>query len=264
MIGAILLNRKILDLGGLPEFTYTGDFVSVDDGSESGFWKLAFTSSGLLTLTKKIKLATIQAQAAGGGGGAANEFYDGTDGKDGTIESLVDVELVVGQYQITLGEAGARGYNSAGYKGGDTSFGDVLIVAGGAGGSRAGGSRNQTHTSIYEDYGKGGLGGTPSQYTGSASYKWVFTASGICYMYNQPSSINGQNMGSLSSGQTVYLASSTVYSATDGSSDKFYKTESGYYVATTRGSIKNTLISDTRKWYGVAGNSGVVLLSGKA
>ena len=251
-------------MGGMPEFEYTGNYTLVDDGSESGFWTYAFTSSGILTLMKKIAKAAIKIQGAGGGSGASNGSTNGSDGQDGEIQSLSDIKLPKDEYSIVIGAAGARGYSSAGYKGGDTSFDDLLTAVGGTGGPLGGNAYNKTHTSIYEEYGKGAIGGTIYQYSGSATYKYVFTASSLAYMYNQPSSINGQNMGSVAAGGTVYLASNTVYSSTDGSSDRWYKTESGYYISVAKGSVSYKAISDTRRWYGVAGNSGIVLLSGKA
>lgn len=249
--------------GGFPDYSYSGASTVVDTGAESGTWKIALTSAGTLTFTKSVK-ATIQLQGGGGGSGASNGITVGSDGQDGSIQTLENKSLAAGDYAITIGTAGARGYSSAGSAGGATIFGDLLTASGGAGGARAGGNRNQTHTSIYGDYGKGGLGGTTSQYSGSATYKWVFTASKQCYMYNKPSSIDGWNEGSLSAGQTVYLASNATYASTDGSGDSWYKTESGLYVPTSNGSAKNTLVSDTRTWYGVAGTAGVVILSGKA
>ena len=234
----------------------------MDDGSESGIWKYAFTGNGTLTINEKIRLATIEMQGGGASGGASNGGTAGSDGSDGAIITLSQA-LFPGTYALTIGTAGQTPYNRAGYPGGNTIFGEIATANGGAAGAYAGGNRNQTHTSIYENRGKGGIGGSTSQYSGSATYKYVFTASKQCYMYNQPSSINGQNMGSLSAGSTVYLASNTQYSSTDGSSGTWYKTESGYYVGASNGSVKYTLISDNRSWYGGAGNPGVILLSGK-
>lgn len=248
--------------GGLPEFTYSGSYTQVDDGSQSGVWKYAFTGNGILTLEKKIRLATIELQGGGGSGGASNGVYPGSDGQDGTISSISQA-LLPGTYNLVIGSGGGTPYNRSGYAGTATSFGDILSAPGGAGGTYAGNNRNQTHTSIYGDYGKGALGGTTSQYSGSVTSKWVFTASSTAYMYSAPSSVTGQNMGSVAAGSTVYLSSGTTYAATDGSSDRYYKTESGYYINTSKGSASYKTISDTRSWYGNPGKAGVILLSGK-
>ena len=261
-MGVIVL-RRMIALGGFPDYSYTGASTVIDTGATSGEWKIALTGGGILTLNKKISKATIQAQGGGGGGGASNSSRSGNDGADGAITEIIRA-LDAGTYEISIGAAGSRGYNGSGYAGGATKFSDLLTATGGSGGAYGGGSRDQAHNSIYSSYGKGGLGGTTSQYSGSATYKYVFTASKQCYMYNKPSSIDGWNEGTLTAGQTVYLASNTQYDSTDGSGGKWYKTESGLYVGTSNGSVKYTLISDSRKWYGVAGNSGVIILSGKA
>jgi hypothetical protein len=261
---SVIVLRRMIALGGFPDFSYSGAHTIVDTGAESGEWKIALTGSGKLMINKNIGKANIQAQGGGGGGGASNGATSGSDGQDGAIMSLDNQSLEAGTYVISIGAAGSRGYNSAGYTGGATKFGDILTANGGAGGARAGGNRNQAHTSIYSSYGKGGLGGTTGQYSGSATYKYVYTASKLTYLYDRPSSINGQNAGTLYAGNTVYLASNTQYSSTDGSSDKWYKTESGAYAPVSNGSVQYKLISDTRSWYGVAGTAGVILLSGKA
>lgn len=259
----IINNFPLLILGGgLPEFTYSGSYTQVDDGTTTGMWKYAFTGNGILTLEKKIRLATIELQGGGGSGGASNGSYTGSDGKDGTISS-VSQALLPGDYSLVIGSGGGTPYNRSGYAGTATSFGEILSAPGGAGGEYAGNNRNQTHTSIYNNRGKGGLGGTTGQYSGSATYKYVFTATQMTYMFNQPSSINGWNEGTLQAGQTVYLSSNTQYPANDGSSDKWYQTESGLYVAVGNGTVQYKLISDNRSWYGNAGTAGVILLSGK-
>lgn len=262
MASAILLNRKLLD--GLPKFEYDGNYVLVDDGSESGVWTYAFTSSGTFTLLKKIRKATLKIQGGGGGGGAGSSSANGGDGSDGAIETLSEIKMAKGDYSISIGIAGARGRNSNGYKGGDTSFSDLATAAGGTGGGRANGAYNKTHTSIYGNLGKGGLGGTTTQHEGSAIYKYVYTANKTAYMYNKPSSIEGQNMGTLRAGETVYLKNLTVYTNPQTTKETFYMTESGYYIPVANGTAQYTAISDSRIWYGADGNPGVVLLSGKA
>lgn len=261
-MGVIVL-RRMIALGGFPDFSYSGAHTIVDTGAESGTWKIALTGSGKLTINKNIGKATIQAQGGGGGGGASNGATSGSDGKDGAVVTDT-IALATGVYDIAIGSAGSRGYDSAGYVGGITKFANLLTASGGAGGAMAGGNRNQAHTSIYNNYGKGGLGGTTGQYSGSATYKWVFTASRTTYMFNQPSSINGWNEGTLQAGQTVYLTSNTQHAANDGSSDRWYQTESGLYVSVDNGSVQYKLVSDSRSWYGNYGNAGVILLSGKA
>lgn len=248
---------------GFPDFTYSGAHTIVDTGETSGQWQIALTGTGVLTLNAKAKM-TIKAQGGGGAGGASNGSQSGSDGADGSIVELESQSLDAGTYSISIGARGSIDYDSSGFSGGATKFGDLLTANGGRGGAYAGGNRNQTHTSIYGNYGKGGLGGSTGQYSGDTTYKWVFKATSQCYMYTEPSSITGWNEGSLSAGQTVYLSSNTTYASTDGSGGSWYKTESGLYVNSSKGSASYTKISDTRSWYGNYGYAGVILLSGKA
>ena len=117
-MGGIVL-RRMIALGGFPDFSYSGAHTIVDTGAESGEWKIALTGSGKLTINKKIGKATIQAQGGGGGGGASNGATSGSDGKDGAVVTDTFV-LDPGVYEISIGSAGSRGYDGSGYVGGIT------------------------------------------------------------------------------------------------------------------------------------------------
>lgn len=264
MTSAILLNRKKL-IGGMPEFTYSGDYELVDDGSESGYWQYAFTSSGIFLLKKNIFKATIQIQGAGGGGGASDGVTDGNDGHDGQIVSLIQ-KLAADEYVLTIGVGGERGYDSAGRKGGDTAFGDLITAIGGDGGEYAG-DINQEHGSIYVDYGKGGLGGTTTQHDGAliTLYYTTINTSGYAYIRKGPNEYSGSN-GVVYSGEVFYLEDNTKHPDTNPSqSTTWYKLADGRgYIPTDRCRPLSTEISDTRAWYGLSGNGGIILLSGEA
>ena len=53
---------------GIPNFTYTGTYETVDDGD--GNWRIKFLTSGIFTLLKPKQLL-IDVFCVGGGGGAA-------------------------------------------------------------------------------------------------------------------------------------------------------------------------------------------------
>lgn len=266
-MGTALLHNRVLRLeSGFPDYSFSGASAVVDTGAESGTWKIALTGSGTLTLNAKSKV-TIQAQGGGGGGGASNGSTVGNDGYDGSIQTLENKMLDAGDYAITIGAAGARGNSSAGYAGGNTVFADLLTANGGAGGARAGGNRSQTHSSIYGSYGKGGLGGANSDYTGSLTYTYStsLNLSGYTYIRTTPNHYGATN-GTISSGTTIYLTSSQRYPCERGDSGCYF-----YKLADGRGYIDagdcrsvSTSSSDTRRWYGTAGTAGVILLSGKA
>lgn len=257
--------------GGFPDITTSMSYTIIDNGETSKFWKIAFPStSGNFTLNKPLRKVTVSLQGGGGGGGASNGSTVGSDGSDGTINTFT-INLAEGNYSLGCGAGGARGYNSAGSNGGSTAIilpdGSSYSAAGGAGGARAGGNRNQTHTSIYTPYGAGGLGGTTSQYTTSTSgsnYKYVYTLTSYAYKYNKPSSIDGWNMGTVYAGESIYLKDLTVYSNSQNSRETFYMTEDGCYIATGKGTAEYKATSTTTNYYyyGVAGNAGVIVLSG--
>lgn len=159
---AILHNRVIKKGGGMPEYTFDGTHTVIDDGSESGTWQIALTSTGTLTLTKAAKGITVKAQGGGGSGGAYSS-RNGSDGKDGEIVSY-EGELAVGTYAVTIGAGGRERYDTSGSKGGTTTFGELLTAAGGAGGAYNGGAKLE-HASIYSTYGMGAIGGTKSHHS---------------------------------------------------------------------------------------------------
>lgn len=251
---------------GLPNYSYTGASVVVDTGEKSGEWIIAFTSTGILTLNEQIDQATIKIQGGGGGSGASDGNANGSDGTDGSIQTLENQSLAVGLYDIAIGAEGERGYDSAGYAGGNTDFADLLTAKGGDGGEYAGGISLE-HYSIYSNYGKGGLGGAIDQHYGELEtlyYTTLNLSSGYTYIKEEPNKYSGNN-GTIKINEVFYLADNTKYLDTDSSvSTTWYKLADGRgYVGTNVCKALTTETNDTRAWYGVAGYSGVVLLSGK-
>lgn len=244
-----------------PDFSYTGEYTILDDGSESGVKQVAFLTSGTLTTMDDARV-TVQAQGAGGGGGAGNSSTSGSDGADGTVVSK-DFSLPAGEYTIDIGAAGTKGNQSAGGDGGDTTFDDLLFASGGAGGARNG-AKTLEHAGLYSSYGQGGVGGTKSMYTGSysaASYCIKLNAATIYTTPDTNGTVYMRNNNSLwQLGTTTYPSTIT---GTDGNS--FYRLMDSRYVLTSQcGTPYLQAASDTRKWYGTDGYPGIVILSGKA
>ena len=261
----VIVARRIIMLGGFPDFTFSGAHTIVDTGVDSGTWKIALTGSGTLTLNKKTK-AIIQGQGGGGGGGASDGSTAGSDGTDGSIINLAEQQLEAGSYEIIIGAGGARGYDSAGADGGNTSFGNMLTAQGGASGGYAGGA-SQEHSSIYSSYGQGGLGGAIDQHDGELKTEYYYTinTSGYTYIRVSPNGHSGSN-GTVKVGEYVLLTDNTKIPDERGTDENvyWYKLADGRgYVEVSRGTI-HPETSDTRAWYGVAGNAGVIILSGKA
>lgn len=264
MATALIHNRVLR--GGFPVFTFSGSSTVVDDGTTSGTWKIALTSSGTMTIGKKIRKATIQGQGGGGGGGAARNGTVGSDGSDGSITTLTDTALESGNYAVDIGAAGARGNQSAGYAGGATTFGAILHADGGAGGARGGGSRNQEHKSVYGNCGKGGLGGSTSDYTGSYSQTTTTTLKigGYTYIRTEPK-WNASTNGTISSGTTITLVDNYQYPDTGGKGNTWYRLKDGRgYIDAADCETPTVTTSDTRRWYGIAGNAGAIIISGRA
>lgn len=261
---AILHNRVIRKGGGMPEYAFDGTHTLIDDGSTSGIWQIALTSTGTLTIGKDAKNVTIQAQGGGGSGGASNGTTKGSDGYDGSIESY-EGNLAAGTYSVTIGAGGTRPTNAKGNSGGTTSLGNVLIANGGAGGARAGGA-TLTHSGLYETYGQGGAGGTTSQYsTSTTAIQWYVTANKATYRYASPDTSSSKLL-SISSGANMYVGwastAPTTITGTDG--NQWWKQSDGYLLAADFGSPVKTGGTTTKTYYGNAGNPGIVILSGKA
>lgn len=243
-----------------PVYTYTGEHAFVMD--EDGNWDLRLTSSGTLTLANRIT-AVIQGQGAGGAGGAGYASGSGSDGADGSIESL-EVTLEPGEYVISIGAAGAKSNNAAGGAGGGTSFGDLLTAAGGAGGAYKGGE-NVEHSGLYDTYGHGGEGGTPSQYsTSTTGIQWYVVSNKATYRYAS-TDITSEKVMSMSAGVNMYVGwgatAPTTITGTDG--NQWWKQENGYLLASDFGSPVKTGGDTTYTYYGNAGNPGIVIISNK-
>lgn len=136
------------------DFTYTGAKVWVDDGDEN--WRLKFTSSGTLTLKKKI-IIDVWLLGGGAGGGNANGYASGGGGGGARTAQVNTATLQKGTYVVTIGAGG--GTQAAG---GITSFvgagynwavlGGTAITAGSEIKGTSGGSGGGT--------GDGGYGGS--------------------------------------------------------------------------------------------------------
>ena len=239
----------------LPSFSYTGNYSVINSGNSVSPWKAIFTSSGTLTMNESA-ITIIQAQGGGGAGGAGYASGRGSDGADGSIESL-EMTLEPGDYVISIGAAGSKRSDAAGSAGGDTSFGDLLIANGGAGGAYKGGG-NVEHSGLYESYGYGGEGGTTSQYTGSTTSRYYISGTYAIYAAADP---NSEIIGYMTSG-TKYYVSETTKNGTDGKS--WWVLDAGGYVPwTSTSSAGSETVSDNRSWYGNDGNSGIIILQGK-
>jgi hypothetical protein len=99
---------------------------------------IIITSSGTYTPTSGTTEFLVEGCAGGGGGagavGAPSSASVGGGGGAGGCGSTW-VTTPAGSYSVTIGAAGAGGAGANGANGGDTTFGSVLLLQGGAGGS---------------------------------------------------------------------------------------------------------------------------------
>lgn len=265
MAGGVIVARRMGGAkGAFPDFIYSGACTIVDTGVTSKRWVLALTGSGKFTLNKKTN-AIIQIQGGGGGSGAGNAETTGSDGADGESKSLTTT-LEAGEYLVEIGAGGDRGVDAAGTAGGMTAFAEMLTANGGAGGEHMGGNAEQAHTSIYTPLGTGGIGGGLEQFIGQLRTVYLarMAYSGYTYIKAEPKKY-ATNVGRAQTDDVFELEDFTLFTDTS-DSDKtvFVK------LANDRGYIERekfslyTEVHDERKWVGIAGNPGVILISGRA
>lgn len=162
---AIITRRGIKSTRGtMPEFTYSGAYIFIDDGKVDGVqnWRIKFLSSGTLIFTKVVK--NIDVFLVGGGGGTRPYSGGGGSGRTYT-QKMLPVERGV-EYEIVVGGGGTAAESYGGLSGGtggtttafgcsaDGGFGGVQNTnsndgVGGIGGSGGGGYNG----------GKGGIDG---------------------------------------------------------------------------------------------------------
>ncbi len=150
--------------GGLPEFTYTGDYTFIDEGDKN--WRIRFLTSGTLTFTKAPKNIDLFLVDGGSGGGKKNYKFNSSinlnqgGGGAGYTRTIEDISLNANSpYEIVIGAGGAisgnGGLTSAlGYLTGQQSTAGGNT--GGNGGSGGGAARNVTSSSGVT---KGGVDG---------------------------------------------------------------------------------------------------------
>lgn len=146
----------------IPEFTYTGDFETVNDSDEpitvpQGNWKIRFLTSGTLTFTNLngaengIDVFLVGGGASGGGRGGGGGGYTKT-------QKSVSVKVGI-EYPIIVGAGGV----------GPTTSNKVPPNAGGAT-SAFGLTANGGDTSTTGDYPSSGGSGGGSGKVGGAGY----------------------------------------------------------------------------------------------
>lgn len=141
----------------------------------------AYTTPGTYSFTVPSGVSVLQISGRGGGGcgGQGHHWYDASDtlrqwtggkGGNGGSANKRRIAVVSGNtYDVTIGKGGIRTYPGVG-DGGDTAFGDLLVITGGKGGAHAkyangsngnNGSPSDSYVE-YQTYGVGGAGGFSS------------------------------------------------------------------------------------------------------
>ena len=174
--------NTVLDRGFTEkDFTYTGSKVWVDD--QNGNWRLKFTSSGTLTLKKKI-IVDAWLLGGGAGGGSTGNSIAAAGGGGGRTGQWNAIELAANvAYSIAVGAGGSPSAN-----GGATGLaGGAYNIAvgggstpnpryiGGAGGSGGGGGAGGTGGSNGGN-GTGGMDGAGGVGQGSTTCEFGNTS----------------------------------------------------------------------------------------
>ena len=170
--------------GGVPKFTYTGQYIFIDDGS--GNWRIKFLTSGVLTWLKDTMIDVFLV-GAGGGSKSDSPSAGGGGGYTKTVKSISIAKNV--QYTIEIGVGGesVNGGNTSAF--GDTAEGGKVggngRGAGGNGGSGGGGynaaggidGANGNSNSLYR--GGTGQGTTTREFGESTGDLYASGGSGV-------------------------------------------------------------------------------------
>lgn len=149
------------------EYTGTGATLAYNRSGQARnpLFFTFYTSNGSWVTPTSIAGATVQAWGAGGGSGGNTSTSDGSvNGGGGGAYASSNLTTLTGSYAITVGGGGAGTItqNASGATGGDSSFGTLVVAAGGTGGSgnTTAGAGGTTAASTGTVKFAGGTGGT--------------------------------------------------------------------------------------------------------
>ena len=210
----IIINRQKITKIILPEYSYTGDNLLVDDGN--GNWRLKFLTSGTLVFNK-IPSNLIDVFLVGGGGGNGNSVNIAdwcAAGGGGYTKTTKNITVQTGvEYEIIVGAGGTRPTVSNTQTRGGTSTAFGISAEGGySGKAREGGNGGSggagTNSTVPGANGgngeagtiwggKGGIGqGTTTREFGDENAQ-VYSTGGY---YDPQNGINNYGNGILNSG----------------------------------------------------------------
>lgn len=133
--------------GGVPKFTYTGQYSFIDDGS--GNWRIKFLTSGVFTPKKNMAIDAFLVGGGGGSQGGPSSTARTAGAGGGYTATHKAINLIAGTaYNIVVGAGGvgnnAGGQTSAfgnsvdgGSPGGEADSGTAYGGSGGSGGGKA-------------------------------------------------------------------------------------------------------------------------------
>jgi len=128
-----LIRKSLMVTGGdylftSTDFTYTGSYTWIDEGSVNGksFYRIKFLTSGTFTPKKNIRIDLFLV-GGGGGGGYGYNTYPGGGGGGGYASTIHSIVLLANQaYSIAIGAGGVAGTGNsspASSAGSSTAFG---------------------------------------------------------------------------------------------------------------------------------------------
>lgn len=139
--------KQIVDV--LVDFTYTGDYIYLNDGSDN--WRIKFLTSGVFIPNEDINMDVFLVGGGGGGGRGQSGYGKGGGGGGGGYVTNANITVKAGKsYNVVIGEGGvsredgtastAFGFTAKGGKGSFYSEGGTGGSGGGGGGTGSGAS----------------------------------------------------------------------------------------------------------------------------
>lgn len=148
--------------GGVPQFTYTGQYESIDDGG--GNWRIKFLTSGVF---KPLKNMTIDAFLVGGGAAGKGETWNAYGGSGGFTTTVKNIVLTKNtEYNIVIGDGGS---GNGGAGGASTGFTGTAAGANATPGSGGSGGARMRYGKDTIDAGSDGANGGSANSTGQGS-----------------------------------------------------------------------------------------------
>ena len=160
---ARVLGSRGFSLGPADGLPATGGYATL----KGDYVVHKFTSSGVFEVRDASGLTELEVLVVAGGGGGGTSL--GSGGGGGGVLHSESLTLQAQQYAVTVGLGGASAeVRTVAANGGDSSFGDLLVAKGGAGGKGQSFAWEKQNTNYIYPAGGSGAGGTRYSNSGTS------------------------------------------------------------------------------------------------